>query len=234
MNSKRPDPFNFWYAVNNTEVVRMPSRRLETFGATILNYHMLSELMDTVDRVRVREGRIQALRPQILTPAMFSQSLLEGFGEEAEAYAEWLRKNAADLHILRYGFTIRKEEICEHVVCEKLPLVLEQVKQRCMLKDDPLSAIVVGVDDPWEVCLLKLMVDVVRSSVHGNIRDLQRSHLLDDVGGVPRAVRIELEEDFRAAARNPALVRDLAAKLRKYGLFEEYEDRFFALLKAGR
>ncbi len=38
---------NFWYAVNNTEVVLMPKSYLETFGTTNLRYHMVSELMDT-------------------------------------------------------------------------------------------------------------------------------------------------------------------------------------------
>ena len=28
------DEFDFWYAVNNTEVVRLPVNPLETFGAT--------------------------------------------------------------------------------------------------------------------------------------------------------------------------------------------------------
>jgi hypothetical protein len=33
------------------------------------------------------------------------------------------------------------------------------------------------------------------------------------------------------AGRDPALVKALGIKLRRYGLFEEYEDRFFALVR---
>ena len=44
-------PFDFWYAVNNTELVTTPSNRLETFGETVVNYYMVCELMDSVDTV---------------------------------------------------------------------------------------------------------------------------------------------------------------------------------------
>ena len=43
------DHFDFWYAVNNTEVIQLPTRQLETFGTTALNYVLVSELMDSVD-----------------------------------------------------------------------------------------------------------------------------------------------------------------------------------------
>ena len=40
------EEFDFWYAVNNTEIVRQPSGQLETFGTTVLNYFLLTEIMD--------------------------------------------------------------------------------------------------------------------------------------------------------------------------------------------
>ena len=76
---KPPDSFDFWYAVNNTEILHMPTRHLETFGATVLNYHLVSELMDSTNQIKVREGRMQANRPQIITLDAYSQTVLEGF-----------------------------------------------------------------------------------------------------------------------------------------------------------
>ena len=78
--SKTPTTFDFWYAVRNTEVVVPPKRHLETFGNTVINYALVSELMDSVGQTRVREGRMQAERPQIVTPSAYSNMLLEGFG----------------------------------------------------------------------------------------------------------------------------------------------------------
>ena len=229
-----PTEFDFWYAVNNTRIVLSPSRRLETFGNTVLNYHMISELMDTVNKVRVREGRIQAFRPQVITPVSFASSLLEGFGEEAERYADWLREHMADLRILQYGFTIRKQEISEQIVTDRIEAVVEQVQKTVTDKDDPLAAVVVGVEKPWQVCLLKLMVEVSGRSLPGNLRELERHRLLDEVEGLPRAVREEIDMEFRAAGRDSARLGRLQKVLHRHGVFEKYEDRFFDLVKASR
>jgi hypothetical protein len=58
--------------------------------------------------------------------------------------------------------------------------------------------------------------------------------LLDLSSGVPNAVRAEIESDFREAENNLDLVRDLGDKLRSYGLFEQYEDRFFDLYRRAK
>ena len=187
--SRNHDAFDFWYAVNQTEILHMPARRLETFGATLLHYHMLSEPMDRVHQTRIREGRIQAFRPQILTPYSMANSLLDGFGQEAQAYADWLREHSQDLRILRYGFQIRKEAFREELLSEKIDLVKEQVRERFKARDDAMDAVLVGGDHPWEVCLRNLMADVIRYSAPGNVRELERRRLLDDDGGRPRAVR---------------------------------------------
>ncbi len=224
-------PHNFWYAVNNTEVVVMPAHTLETFGATRLQYRLVTELMDSVNRVRIREGAIHSHRPQIITPAYYANEILEGFGQEAHAYADWLREHTKDLRILEYGFKVQKTELSEQVVSGSVIEVLEQVKTSVATKNDPLIGVIRGVDEPWDVCLLKFMVDVIRRSMPHNIRDIARRRLWDDSEGVPRGVREAIDQQFLMASRDPSLIKPLAASLQKFGLFEEYEDRFFALLR---
>ena len=97
--------FDFWYAVNNTELVIRPSGKLETFGDTIVNYSLICEHMDAVDKVCVREGKLKALKPTIITPSALGQIDLQNFGNEAQAYAQWLKEHAQNLRILQYGFT---------------------------------------------------------------------------------------------------------------------------------
>ncbi len=222
---------NFWYAVNNTEIIVMPRNYLETFGATNLHYHLVSELMDSVDRIRVREGAIESGRPTIITPTYYENELLEGFGHEARQYVDWLRRHAKDLHILQYGFKLQKREIRETIFGGNIEEITEQIKQTVSSGSDPLAAVVRGVDDLWDVCLLKLMVDVALDSAPVNLQELNRRRLLADAGGVPRAVRQEIERKFSQAARNPTRIQSLHTQLHRYGLFEEYEDRFFALVK---
>ncbi len=132
-----PSQFDFWYAINNTRIVLLPAQRLETFGATILHYHLISEMMDSVDKIRVREGRIQAHRPQIITPTAIAENLLEGFGAEAERYVEWLRENARELRILQYGFIIRKEEIREETITDTLAAVTDRISETVRKKRFP-------------------------------------------------------------------------------------------------
>lgn len=217
------EAFDFWYAVNNTEVVVPPSRPLETFGTTTLHYHLVAELMDTADQVRVREGKIHAYRPAILTPTDLAQSLLEGFGEQqAEAYIDWLRAHEEHLVLLQYGFKVRKESISESVITDGMDAVVDRIRGDLEARQPPMTALIRGVEEPWEVCLLKLLVEVVQGSALANARDLKR-----DPGGV----RHEIEQAFQAAARDASRIEALAALLRKHNLFREYEDRFFSLIR---
>lgn len=217
--------FDFWYAVNNTEVVIRPRQQLETFGSTTIHYHLVSESMDTVNEIRIREGRIHAYRPRIITPDTISQTLLEGFGEEqARQYMQWLQENEAHLLLLKYGFSVRKELISEHLVHDHIDLVMERAKEDVMKSTQPMHALIRGVDEPWEVCLLRLMVDVIQQSAPAHARELSRD---------PDGSRNRIESLFRAASRDRALLPELSRNLERAGLFEEYQDRFFALARKG-
>ena len=222
--SPAPREFDFWYAVNNTEVVLLPRGRLETFGSTLIHYSLVTELMDTVGQVRVREGRIQSFRPEILTPQSFSESPLEGFhAGQAEDFIRWLREHESDLVLLKYGFKIRHETVTESIVHDSIDNVLDRVATDLKAKEDPLCALVRGVDEPWEVCLLKLLFEVVRRSAPGNARDLRAD---------PDGTRHEIEHAFRMAANDRAQLAPLAALLTRLGKFKDYEDRFYALVRS--
>jgi len=229
---KERDNFDFWYAVNNTDVKLMPQRHLETFGTTLLNYHLVTELMDSPDQIRIREGRLEAGRPQIITPDAYSQTAMEGFGDEARQYVEWLKEHEQDIRILQYGYKLKQESYSEHVVTDTLDPVVERVKASVEAKGDPMSAVVVGVDDPWDVCLVRLFWEVIQKSALFNIREMQKQNLFENEKGVPRGVRNDVEAAFKSANKDPELIQALGNKLRSLGLFSEYEDRFFSLVKS--
>ncbi len=222
---------DFWFAINNTEVVLMPKSYIQTFGTTNLHYYMVSELMDTVNRIRVREGTIHSRRPEIIMPTLHAEELLEGFGAEARQYVEWLRNHSRDLFVLEYGFKIQKKDLNENIVSGNVKEVLETVKKSVLGKNDPFAGVLLGVDDPWDVCLLKLMFDIIRKSAPQNVSDMKKLRLFDDVNGLPKYVRDDIEKGFFDASRDPAKINHLMRLLRKHGVFEEYEDRFFALVK---
>ena len=222
------DPqFDFWYAVNHTEVVTVPQNRLETFGTTMVNYYLVTELMDSVNKVRVREGKLKAFRPKIIMPPSITDDMLDGFGSEAQDYANWLRQHAQDMQMLKYDFKVQKKEVNDYILSDPLSTVVERVKEDLAERDDPLGAVLVGVDRPWEVCLLKLMMELVQGSAPGNIQDIRQ---------MQRDQKMELyqsiEKAFLDASRDAANVQALAELLKANGLFERYEDRFFAAVRA--
>lgn len=225
MDSKKQ--FDFWYAVNNTELVTTPTSRLETFGDTLVNYYLVCQQMDSTEKVIVREGRMKALKPSIITPDVLGQVDVGDLGDEARQYADWLAEHADDLHILQYGFALQKQELKEYVVTDHIDNVLDRIKTDVGEMDDPLSSILIGVDDPWQVCLLKLMVELVQNSAMGNMQDIQKS-----VETRKSSLMVSIERGFLEASRDPSKINELADRLRTNNLWEKYEDRFFALVKA--
>ena len=225
------DSFDFWYAVNNTEVVHLPVNPLETFGTTTVEYRLVTELMDSVDNVRVREGRIEAARPAIITPGDFGGVPLEGFSDgESARYLEWLQANQEHLRIIQYGFNVSKTDIKHWDVNDPIEQVVANIEAESA-KESRLVSVLRGVEQPWEVCLLKLMVELVEASAGGHVQQFQERGLIP-LG--EEDWRKALERDFLAASRDKGQIGSLQEKLERLGVFAEYEDRFFALVRSHR
>jgi len=171
-------PDDFSYALENTRVLLAPSRRLDTFGTSLFNYFLVTEEMDAVNLSRVREGHIHAERPQIITPQNMAKLLLDGFGDQGERFAETISEQAGRFAFLKYGFRISKSESRSYDVHESAAHVAGKLKDELQRKNDPLTALLTGVDDGWEVCLLKFMVDMITASAPGNMGDFHERGML--------------------------------------------------------
>ena len=121
---------DFQYAIENTRVILAPEKQIATFGSTSFRFYLISELMDQANEIRVRDGRIHAERPQILTPEHYCRLLLEGFGEKAAKYAEFLRERTRDIAVLRYGFQFRKTDVVENRVRDSMDAVIERTRRQ--------------------------------------------------------------------------------------------------------
>ena len=166
------------YAIENTQVIVAPQRRIATFGDTSFRFFLVTELMDSVGQVRVRDGRLHAERPQIITPGQIHRMLAEGFGERAEAFVEWMREHAPQLAALKYGFQFRKSDVSDNVLHGSLEEVLGRLREDVERSEDPLSAVIHGVDEGWEICLLKFAADMIQESSGGNLGDFKKRGLL--------------------------------------------------------
>ena len=169
---------DFQYAAENTRVILAPEQQIATFGTTSFRFYLISELMDRVNEVRVRDGRIHAERPQIVAPDHYARLLLEGFGEKAQQYADALRERMRSMAVLRYGFQFRKTDVTEDRVHDSLDAVVARTRSMVENANEPRSAVIQGVDDAWEVCLLKFTVDLISRSSSDNLGDFRRRGLL--------------------------------------------------------
>jgi hypothetical protein len=104
--------------------------------------------------------------------------LLEGFGEKAERYVDGLREHARNIAVLRYGFQFRKTDLSEQTLRDSIDAVINRTKSRVEGSNEPLSAVIQGVDDAWEVCLLKFTIDMVERSSGGNLGDFRKRGLI--------------------------------------------------------
>ncbi len=168
---------DFQYAMENTRVVVAPSRAIETFGQTSFRFRLVTEPMDEIGTVRLRQGMIHAERPRILAPEYVSRLLLEGFGERAQGFAGWIEQQK-DFHILRYGFTLKKTDLSEQLFKEPKEEFLLKLEEELRREDDPLNVLIEGIDDAWEVCLMKFTMDMIQRSSGENVAEWKRRGLI--------------------------------------------------------
>ena len=222
------------YAARHTEILRHPRQHLATFGVTNLYYYLVTEptyteLTKDTNETVIREGRVVAERPKIVTPYYLTH--LEGFSYDARQYFEMLLRmqgpNAPGLF-----YTYRNEPKGLNIVSDAWPVVVERLNAEIDKKGDPLATIVKGQDDLWDVSLLKFIYEITSRSVQSNIAQLGSRGLLGmSHGGIPIGARQIIEEMFRQVAQGELKAYELERELNRWGAFEEYQDRFFALVK---
>lgn len=171
-------PDDFQYALENTRVVVQPDQRIETFGQTTFEFMIVSELMDEANKVRIRNGHIHAERPRIVAPQHFQKMLLEGFGDRAREFADFLETRSDLIKILRYGFQLKKTDFSEEILHEPIESVVGRLEERLKVGSNPLTALIEGVDEAWEVCLLKFTTDLIQRSAGENLGEWKRRGLI--------------------------------------------------------
>ncbi len=170
------------YALETTKVLREPDRRIDTFGETRFEFQLISELMDRSGEVRIRTGEVEAMRPRILRPTAYNEVELEGFDSSARArfdkLVSKLRDEGKDLAFLQYGFQFKRGQVHEEVIHDTLDSVRERVMDDIRRSGNPSRAIIEGVDDAWEICILKFSFEMILRSHEINAFDFKRRGLI--------------------------------------------------------
>ncbi|MCL5962307.1 MAG: hypothetical protein M1358_23845 [Chloroflexi bacterium] len=221
---------------SRTEVLRPPQQKLATFGTTSVAYYLLTEpvyaeVIEGAEETVVRRGQVSAERPQIVTP-YYLLNLFNGF-EHGSEFAQYLAQAyGANAPGLLYAYRNDLHETT--VVSDPLSVVAGRIVDDLDDRGDRLAAVIQGVDHLWDVSLMKFIYELTSVSVGHNLSELGNLGLLGGDGRLPRAARARLEEMFKATASGDLDPRILKTELDRWGVFEEYEDRFLDLFRRRR
>ncbi|MBE0480837.1 MAG: hypothetical protein IBX68_07645 [Dehalococcoidia bacterium] len=215
--------------------MRHPRQSLCTFGVTNVRYYLVTEpsyaeLTGDVTETVIREGRVVAQRPRIVTPYYLAN--LEGFSSDARTYFDMLaNKYGPDSPGLFY--TYRNEPGGLNIVSDNRVEVINKLNDEIDRKNDPLASIIKGEDDLWDVSLMRFIFELTCGSLQDNLRQLEARGLLGtDSCGVPIDARIRIEKMFQQVSRGERKPADLESEIKAWNLFEEYQDRFFSLFRS--
>ena len=220
------------HTIEHTEIVRVPHQTIATFGSTVVYYYLLTEpvyadILPGQRETVVREGKVTSERPKIVTPYYLTQ-LFQGF-EHGEEYADFLTQSYGPYHpslLYRYQNELTRVDITSAPWEE----VAHTIDERS--KAESLTTIIKGIDEFWDVSLMKFIQEFTLNSSLKNIHEFETQGLLEvDKGGVPRNARMEIDDLFLKVGRGEVEPYILYNELRRWGVFPEYEDRFWNLFR---
>ncbi len=224
-------------AVERTVVLRAPQQTLFTFGRTNIYYYLVTEpayieLVGETSETVIREGRVLAEKPKIVTPHYLSG--LEGFSSDAKKYFESLIENyGPNIPGLLYSYRNEPKEL--NIVSSGWQAVVDRLNTEIDERNDPLSAIIKGPDELWDISLVKFIFEMTQKSVGKNLGEMGARGLLNvDTRGIPTDARIRIEEMFTQVQRGEVAPEVLKVELDRWNVYDEYEDRFLGIFRNRR
>jgi hypothetical protein len=119
-----------------------------------------------------------------------------------------------------------------NIASDNLLAVVAKLNEKIDKSGDPLTAIIKGLDEMWDVALIKFIFEMTQRSVDHNARQMSARGLLTmDAKGIPADARARIEGLFLQAASgdmDPVILKD---ELDRWNIFHEYEDRFLSLFR---
>ena len=220
-------------AVEKTKVKRKPTQHLATFGNTIINYYVVTEpiytdLNSNKNETVVRTGKVNSGKPEIVTPTYALN--LKGFSDEAYKYLEFVSSKFG-MNSPGVLYQYKNEPGNTNILSGSVTEVSNNIINELDKKDDKLTAVIVGIDELWDVSLLKFIHDFTAESLVQNVSEFNSRGLLNpqpNFGGVPKATiqRIEILFNEVKKGADPEILK---TELDRWGLFDHYEERFLGL-----
>ncbi|ACL70997.1 hypothetical protein [Halothermothrix orenii] len=236
-------------ALKETEILKFPDKLISPSQSTTLHYFVLAEpyylevLENEGPETKVREGKITWEKPKLLTPGYVLN--MEGFSKEAKKALQLMSQNHPDLAGFLYKMNYKKESLRTFSVSKSIEQTSDRIKDEIKEKGDTMTAIIKGIDELWDVSLMKLVQElIIKSMYKSQIPYYEDRGFLstDDKGyyvvtrnleGLPIAVSEEIEKMFDRVKSGDLDPSVLKRELDRWGVFEAYQDRFFDLFRKG-
>ncbi|MCX6866270.1 MAG: hypothetical protein NTV46_08660 [Verrucomicrobia bacterium] len=87
---------------------------------------------------------------------------------------EKFRAEGKDLAFMQYGFQFRRGQVHEEIIHDTIEAVRERVLEDLRRTGNPARAVIEGVDDAWEISLLKFSFEMILRSHEINAFDFKR------------------------------------------------------------
>ncbi len=232
------------YAIEHTEILKLPQKLLSTFDSTTIHYYILTEPLylefegrSPESETVIREGKITWQKPKLITSSYMLR--VEGFSEKAKRALEMMAQEDNDLAVLLYNLKFKRDSEKMNIVPNSLETIAKKIASEIEKRCDPFCAIIKGVDEFWDVSLSKFVQEMItRSAYFSQLPDLKERSIIkiSDMGypviardtfGIPIAARNEIENLFKLFEKGEIEPSKLKQELDMWGLFEEYQDRFF-------
>jgi hypothetical protein len=215
--------------INETQVLLYPQRLLSGYGPTTIRYHLVSPIDDLENKTRLREGSVVSERPIILTPESMKERF-EGFGDESRENARWISEEYRDLlRVLEYKF--RNQDYRARVLSADPRAVVGRIKEDMRSLPARDAVLIRCPDAAWSLALMKFTLEEAARSFPAHVRSYEEHGLFNPGSTAERRRQNEIERFFSRAATDAQARAALGRKLKEYGLFERYEDRFLSLFR---
>lgn len=234
-------------ALEATEIHHFPDKFLSTSEKTRLHYFVLTEpayldiYPEEGPETRVREGWITWQKPKLITPGYLLQA--EGFSENAREALQMLAGEHPDLASIFYKMNYSQKVDEVRTMPYEIAETARRLKADQSEADGFLTAIISGLEEMWDVSLMKFIKEYVGESAQENqVPEMEsRGYLTRNkeghaqvtrtIEGLPIAARDEIEKLFdevKAGETDPSVLK---RELERWGVYRNYEDRFLDLFK---
>ena len=233
--------------LENTEILLEPEDLISTSHDTTLHYFVLSEpyyleeFPEEGPETKVREGKITWEKPKLLTPDYMIN--MSGFSGEAKKAMQMIASDNPDLAGLLYKMNYRKQSISTFTISREIEKAQEEIKNERINDEDNLTVIIKGVDELWDVSLMKFIQSLMLKSAYKSQLPYyeEKGYLSTDeegysvvtrnLEGLPIAASEEIERMFEKVKKGEEDPAKLKRELDRWGVFNAYQDRFFNLFK---